>query len=451
VNLYLELGAPGTGKAPAWLVGTPGLRRFCTLPSMFGCRGAFTAGNGRAFVCCGPELWEVFAGGTYKSRGTLATSVGPVSMADNGLQLIVVDGSTAGYLLVFESGLMAPIGDPDFVGGDVVVFLDGYFITNAPGTDQFYISGLLDGNAWNASEASSAEGRADPIRSLIADHRELLVFGSMTAQPFTNTANIDFPLEPLGGTLIEQGCAAAFSTASIDNTTYWLSQDGRGSGQVFKLAGYTPQRVSTHAIETAIASYARIDDATAYTYQQDGHSFYVLSFPTGNATWVYDIATQLWHRRAALDPATGQWQRHAAQYHAFAFGLHLVCGDGDSRVYSAELTQYTDDGLPLVRERAAPYLHDNLKLLYPSVFELDCEHGTGLDGGVEPGTTPKLMLQWTNNGHTWSTERWVTAGAQGQYNARAIWRRLGRHRQRAYRVRQSDPCKVAWLAARVEF
>jgi len=451
VNLYLELTESGTGKSEATLYGTPGLRRFTTLPAPGACRGAYTTAGGRAFVVCGYGLYEVFSGGTFRLRGMLRSFAGTVSMADNGLELLCVDGTDQGYLLTLASNAYARVASPGFSGGDVVVSLDGYFVLNRPGTGQFYVSGLLAGGVYDATEFASAEGRPDQIVSLIADHRELLVFGTKSTQPFFNSGNVDFPFEPLQGTLVEQGIAATHSAASMDNTTYWLGADTRGMGMVWKLAGYTPQRCSTHAIEYAINQYARIDDAVAYTYQEEGHAFYVLSFPTGNATWVYDAATQLWHQRASLDPLTGQWQRHAAQYHCSAFGLHLVCGDGDERVYSAELGQSTDDGMALVRERTAPVLADNERLLYHSVLELDLECGVGLDGGVIPGTSPQVMLQWSDDGgHTWSQERWVTAGPQGQYDLRALWRRLGRSRARAYRVRISDPVKVALIGARIE-
>jgi hypothetical protein len=71
-------------------------------------------------------------------------------------------------------------------------------------------------------------------------------------------------------------------------------------GIVYRANGYTAQRISTHAVEWQIQQYGNLSDAIAYTYQQDGHSFYVLIFPSANTTWVFDVATSLWHERAAF-------------------------------------------------------------------------------------------------------------------------------------------------------
>jgi len=232
---------------------------------------------------------------------------------------------------------------------------------------------------------------------------------------------------------------------------YWLGQDQHGAGLVLRLNGYQPERLSTHALEFAINGYSRIDDAIGWTYQEEGHSFYCLSFPSGNATWCYDLATKLWHERADLEASTGLFKRHRAQHHAYAFGQHLVAGEDDGRVYVQDLDTFSNDGDPLVRRRTAPHLHQDRQLRYHAVLELDLQAGVGLDGGASPGTDPQLALRWSDDGgHTWSTAHPTSAGPQGQYQQRAVWRRLGRSRQRAYEVTCSDPVRVAWLAARIE-
>ncbi|MFE1676613.1 hypothetical protein ACFMJE_18460, partial [Acinetobacter baumannii] len=80
---------------------------------------------------------------------------------------------------------------------------------------------------------------------------------------------------------------------------------------VYRAVGYTGKRISTHAIEYAIQSYSTITDAIAFTYQQEGHSFYVLTFPTADKTWVFDVSTELWHERAGF--VDGEFTRHRAQ------------------------------------------------------------------------------------------------------------------------------------------
>jgi hypothetical protein len=450
INLYLEQDASGGGKAPAMLLGTPGLRRFCTLSAPGGLRGLYTASGGRCFAVCGQTLYELFAGGTALARGTLTSSTGVVSMADNGLQLLLVDGTPAGWLLTLATNAYAPIVSDAFYGADRVAFCDGYFVLNRPGTAQVYISALYDGARYSGLEFATAESSPDRLVTLEVERRELLLLGSRSGEVWCNAGTVDFPLAPIQGTAFPYGCAAVHSLRALGQF-YWLGQDTDGTGQVLTLEGYQPRRVSTHALEGALQGYSRIDDAIGWTYQEEGHQFYCLSFPTGNATWCYDAATRLWHERADLDAATGRLTRHRAQHHCYAFGQHLVAGADDGRVYVQDLDTFDNDGDPLVRRRTAPHLHQDRRLLYHSVFEVDVQAGVGLDGGVVPGTDPQILLQWSDDGgHTWSPERPASLGPQGQYTRRAVWRRLGRARQRAYQVTITDPVPVALLAARIE-
>lgn len=460
INLFVEGDAkPGTiltaknherGKSEAMLLGTPGLALFCTLPAAGGVRGVYTASNGRCFAVCGNTLYELFAGNTFLARGTLTSSSGPVSLADNGVQLILVDGTAAGYLLTLSTNAYAAISSAAFYGADRVAFFDGYFVLQRPGTAQVYISGLYAGATYTGLEFATAESSPDPLVSLEVERRELLLLGTRSGEVWFNAGTTDFPLAPIAGTAFPYGCAAAHSLRAL-GAFYWLATDQHGALLVAHLDGYAPKRCSTHAVEFALSSYARVDDAIGWSYADEGHTFYCLSFPTGNATWCFDLSTQLWHERADLDTSTGLLKRHRAQHHAYAFGLHLVAGQDDGRVYVQDLDTFSNAGDALVRRRVAPHLHNERKLIYHSVFELDLQTGVGLDAGVVPGTDPQLALRWSDDGgRTWSTEHTTSAGPQGQYRQRAVWRRLGRSRQRAYEVSCSDPVRVAWLAARIE-
>jgi hypothetical protein len=225
------------------------------------------------------------------------------------------------------TGAVAQITDEDFPSGaDSVAFMDSYYIVNDSGTDQFFISSLDDGTTWDGLDFASAEGNPDDIVTILVDHRELWLFGSKTTEVWYDSGDPDFPFERLQGAFIECGCIAVGSVAKASNAVLWLGNDLNGSGIVWIAQGYNPQRVSTHAIEEEIQKYARMDDAQAYVYQDGGHTFYVLSFPTGNKTWVLDIATGLWHERSWRDPSTGAVHRHRAQFHAFFGGEHVVGG-----------------------------------------------------------------------------------------------------------------------------
>jgi hypothetical protein len=443
INLYPEIDEIGTGKERevAALIGTPGLSLLATVGAG-PIRGEWYSSTGRLFVVSGNTLYEVDSSWAATSRGTLITSVGQVSIADNGLQLVIVDGAN-GYALTLATNAFAQIVDPNFPGADIVVYQDGYFIFNKPNSAQFFISGIF---AVTFDAADVAVLKADPndIVGLISDRRDLWLFSKQTAQVFFNSG-ATFPFEPVQGAFIEYGCAAKFSIAKTDDSVFWLAKTPQGGGTVLMAKGYQPQRISTHAVELAIQGYSDISDATAYTYQDNGHHFYVLNFPTGNATWVFDTTTSLWHERAYLN--NGSLDRHRAGSHAFAFNTHIVGDYSSGNIYSMDLDHYLDNGSPILRERTAPHISQDMLRNFHHLFQLDIETGTGLDGTTQ-GTDPQAMLQFSDDsGHSWSNEKWTSFGKIGQTKARAIWRRLGQSRDRVYRLRISDPVKVVLLGA----
>jgi hypothetical protein len=80
-------------------------------------------------------------------------------------------------------------------------------------------------------------------------------------------------------------------------------------------------------------------------------------------------------------------------------------------------------------------------------FQLDLEPGVGIDGTGQ-GTSPQAMLQFSNDGgHSWSNEKWASVGAIGQLTTRVIWRRLGRSRDKVFKIRMTDPVKTVWIGA----
>jgi hypothetical protein len=286
--------------------------------------------------------------------------------------------------------------------------------------------------------------------ALIVDHREAWLFGTDSVEVWYDAGLADFPLTRIQGAFNEIGCVAAFSVAKLDNGLFWLGTDARGQGIVYRANGYTGQRVSTHAIEYAIAQYSDISDAVAYTYQQEGHAFYVLTFPTGNATWVYVVATQACHERAGW--YNGSFTRHRSNCQC-NFGGNTIVGDFENgNIYKMTLDVYADYDQPqkwLRSWRALPSGQNNLKRTAHHSLQLNCESGTGLATGQ--GDDPQVMLRWSDDGgHTWSNEHWSPMGKIGAYYQRVFWRRLGmtiKLRDRIYEVSQTDPVKAAIMGA----
>lgn len=446
INLFPEI-IPEGGKEPAFLNRAPGLKLKVSV-GLGPIRGMWVLGD-NLYVVSRDKLYKVDSSYTVTTLGTVAGTDGPVSMADNGIQLFVACNGPS-YIYNSQTNVFAQITDSDFPGAVTVSYLDGYFVFNEPNSQKIWVTALLDGTSVDPLDFASAEGSPDGVVGIIADHREVWVFGTNSVEVWYNSGNADFPLSRIQGAFNELGCAAPYSIAKMDNGLFWLGKDARGQGIVYRANGYTGQRVSTHAVEWQIQQYANMSDAIGYTYQQDGHSFYVLIFPQADRTWVYDVATQAWHERAGF--ANGEFTRHRSNCQAFFQGEVLVGDYQNANVYAFDLDDFSDNGSIqkwLRSWRALPTGANNLKRTAQHSLQLDCETGVGLNLGQ--GSDPQVMLRWSDDGgHTWSSEHWTAIGRIGEYGKRAFWRRLGmtmKLRDRVYELSGTDPVKIAIVGA----
>jgi hypothetical protein len=481
VNLFPEI-VPEAGKEPAFLNRAPGLKLLSTVGTG-PIRGlwAFSPNDGIGFVVSGNELYKINNSYVATLLGSVS-GTGPVSMTDNGTQLFIACNGPS-FIYNAATNAFGQITDPDFPGAVTVTYLDGYFVFNEPDSQKLWVTQLLDGTSIDPLDFASTEGSPDGLLAVISNFREVWAFGTNSIEVWFDSGATDFPLQRIQGAFNELGCAAPFSIAKMDNGLFWLGRDRRGQGIVYRANGYTGQRISTHAVEWQIQQYTDMSDAIGYTYQQDGHSFYVLVFPTANTTWVYDVATQAWHERASWD--NGAFTRHRGNCQ-MAFNNKILIGDfQNGNVYAFDLTDYSDNGdiqKWLRTWRALPTGQNNLKRTAQHSLQLDIESGVGLNGSmiseaiylqteddqylitesgdylisddatpITQGSDPQVMLRWSDDGgHTWSNEHWAPIGKIGEYYKRVFWRRLGmtlKLRDRVYEVSGTDPVKIDIMGA----
>jgi hypothetical protein len=378
VNLFPEV-IPEGGKEPAFLQRCPGLA-FLSTVGTGPVRGlwAFSPNDGIGFVVSGTQLYKINNAYAPTLIGAVM-GTGPVSMADNGTQLFIAANGPS-YIYNNTTNAFGQITDPDFPGAVTVCYLDGYFVFNEPNSQKMWVTTLLDGTSIDPLEFASTEGSPDGLLAVVSNFREVWAFGTNSIEVWYDSGATDFPLQRIQGAFNELGCAAPFSIAKMDNGLFWLGRDRRGQGIVYRANGYQGQRISTHAVEWQIQQYSDMSDAIAYTYQQDGHSFYVLIFPTANTTWVYDAATQAWHERAGF--AEGAFTRHRSNCQ-MAFNNKIVVGDYENgNIYAFDLDVYADNGEIqkwLRTWRALPTGQNNLKRTAHHSLQLDCETGVGLN------------------------------------------------------------------------
>ena len=355
------------------------------------------------------------------------------------------------YALNFS---VLPSSDGAFSGATVVDIVDNYFVYNYPNTQQWAASNILSPITYGLSFASKFTG-PDNLVSLICDHGQVYLLGENTSEVWADVGTFPFAFQRIPGSSSQQGIAAPFSIARLGNSFAYLSKNNRGQAEIVIMNGYFPTRISTHAVENTLVDQ-NISDAVAYTYQLEGHETYVISFPTLDLTWAYDVTTGLWHKWLWVD-SNNVYHRHRTQCSALFQGVVLAGDWQNGQIYKLDLTNYTDNGDTIRRLRRAPHLVSDLQREYFEELQIQFQPGVGLTGITIPlngevvGANPQAMLRWSNDGgSTWSSEHWASIGLIGKYQNRIIWRRLGWSRDRIFEVVVTDPIKAVIVSANLK-
>jgi len=399
----------------------------------------------------------LYVGQTIQGAGiTSQTIITALGTGTGGAGTYTVNNSQtiASITMYALNWTVLPSSDGAFTGGDTCDIVDNYFVYNRPSSQQWGASGVLSPISGNTS-FSSKDGAPDNLVALIVDHREVYLMGETSSEVWTDVGAIPFPFQRIPGTSTQHGIAARFSLSRLGDSFAYVSRNNRGQAQIMQMKGYVPTRISNHAVENSIANQY-VDDAIAWTYQLEGHEVYVVSFPTLNLTWAYDIASGMWHKWLYTNN-NGTYSRHRGNCCAVFQGLVLVGDYSNGSIYELDKNNYTDNGQNVRRLRRAPHLVADFQRQYFDELQIQFQPGVGLTGITTPlnnevvGADPQAMLRWSNDGgSTWSNEHWTTIGKIGKYKNRAIWRRLGTARDRVFEVSVSDPINAVIISANLK-
>lgn len=342
VNLYVE-GSDGTPKANPSLLIRPATRSW-TYCAPGPIRGFFAQDN-RMFAVSGGWFYEIFQSRNVTIRGQVTLDGKPATISSNGPggnQLGITSGGDI-YMFDLVTNTLTAVADVDRPDPCIQMrFSDGYFIGLKGQSAQFQLSALEDGTDWNGLDVAQASESSDLKLAIEISHRELWFFGSKYTEVWYNSGLASFPYQPVSGVFIEHGIAAPWSVVRLDNTLYWLGQDEAGRGIVWRANGYTPERVSTNALEHVMQQWPRLDDAQAFAFQMDGHAWYALYSPHNDTTWLYDIGAQSWVEWAHWDEQMMRFVPWVANSHASCWGKTFVGDRQSGMIYELDLTQYQD-------------------------------------------------------------------------------------------------------------
>jgi hypothetical protein len=438
VNMYAERQPPDA-KTDVAVFGHPGIVDFATC-GVGPIRGFHKMG-GVLYVVSGQRLYSVSSGGVATDIGGSISGTSPVSMDDNGSQLSIVNG-TNGYVYSSTLGFVL-ISDTDFNAAETVQFFDQRFYYDWKNTNKFFGSDLLDGTSYNALVFASAEARPDNVKAVVLNKQILLVMGDATIEPWQDVGAANMPLERVPGIVIERGLAAPRATAKEDNTVFFQGDDRR----FYRLDGVTPIGISTPAIDAEWQGYSTVSDTFCFSYSWAGHKFVVVQLVTANKTFVWDIASSLWHERESWDingRSLGRWRANCA---IDCYDKTLIGDAFSGKIGYLSASTYTEFGTTTQALCTSPPIHSDRKRVFISRLEMDIEAGVGITSGQ--GSDPQWMLRTSRDGgRTYtSLQKWRSAGAIGANRTRLRWLKLGQARERVFELTCSDPVRRTIIAA----
>lgn len=334
------------------------------------------------------------------------------------------------------------ISDPGFEPPSHIAFIDGWLIVNRVGTQAFATSGPVPYTLiFPPLFFALKDSQSDNLQGLQELNRELWLVGERASEIWFNAGGAQFAFQRIPGAAPPIGTSAPQSITQVGDSLMWLGKTIQGENIVIQTQQYSWKRVSQHGVETALSSYPLVSDAFAYSYEEEGHLFYVLTFPTADKTWVFD-SNGTWHERLSYDANTGQFHRERPNCYMNFQNLRLVGDYQSGEIHQMSRKFFTDAGEPIVAVRRCPHVWSaqDRKRVFNTALQIEFTAGVGSQTGQ--GVNPQAMLRWSNDGgQSFGNEHWVSIGKAGRTKDRAIWRRLGQAWDRVYEVRFSDPVK----------
>ncbi len=375
VNWLPVMAEVGGTRTPSKLATPPGLKPYQNIGTG-PIRGMHDLEGGR-FIVSGRYLYQINNAGVGVRIGVIP-GVGRVSMTHNqfktGYQLLVENGQGGGgYVYDSNTQAFGRITDEGYPGSISSDYLDSYLLGVEPQGRYWFHSNLADATDYNTLDRYESEASPDKIVGLAVSQLEVVVFNQRTIEFFYNAGGATGTFQNRRQS-ITRGCASRHTIAKLDNTLFWLGDDGI----VYRLEGYSARPVSTGPMHRAFAG-KNWSEAFAQVWEDRGFKVYYLTFPDG-MTFGYDVVSGLWTRRESF--GLNRWRLS----HIVKWGDKWYGGDfQDGRNWELDWDYQLEGDQPIIAERVSPDLADDQSELIIPNAELIFDTGQG------PETLPKAF------------------------------------------------------------
>lgn len=396
--------------------------------------------DGVAYLISGNTFYKVTSDLTISTIGTFNNRDTYVNFTTSFDNILASDGNDA-YSYNFNTSTWMSVTDPTFpLTTPTITCIKTFFFACTGKT--VYFSASEDPQSWDALDFISSDSTQETINVLgrVAD---FLILAGSTRTEFYQVVGGSGVVKAMTGILIPYGCRAKRSFVEGEKKTFFLGISKNSGHSIFQIDdGLEYKRISTPQLDAQINNYSYTDDAIAFTYVLDGCSYYQITFPTANKTWLYDIDLMVWSELQS--EYFGQQGRHRANLWMSFNSLNIVSDFSNSVLYKLDPNVFTDDGTAIQRFiRLAPVLSkDNRNERIIKRIEVDIQKSIGLASGQ--GSDPIILLRKSGDGgNTYGGYiESPVVGVVGDGETRALYNNLGRARNMVLELTMTDP--VNW-------
>ena len=363
---------------------------------------------------------------------------------DNSGFLAIANGGQINYTL--DAVTLAQIASPAPQTVTHIIYNALRWLANETGTANVYFSdvdpatGEFDPLYWSAVENPlTSDTRGDNVEGLYQAWDDIAAWGS-DGREIWQASGGSPPVETRLGVFCEAGLIAPYSVQRADNTFFALCNVDN-KPVVIRLQANDPVVISED-IEKALDGYSTFNDAIGDVVSAGGQSFYILTFPAEDATWVYNIKKKEWYQWSYWNQADATRQAFMFRNFIYArqWGMHLCQSSKDGKIYQVTPDGVLDGSSKIRSEWQSSWFDGGTyadKIL--SSLRLMLKRGQG----VIAGTEPRCIIRWRDNGkEEWKVEREISLGKLGHREFHRTLNGLGMFRSRQFSIILSDPAKL---------
>lgn len=442
----LEPTLVDSGLSEGYLTNAPGITQVGTDYGQD--RGAINW-NGVCYRVMGSSLVQLDADWTITVLGDVGDDGLPVTL-DYSFDRLVIwsnqnqfywctpSGPNPGLTQVTDANLGKPISG---------LWIDSYFMST-DGNDMV-VTELTDPYTIDPLKYGSSETDPDPIVALAKVRGQVYALNRYTIQNFQDIGTTGFPFanNPYG--LIPRGCVGTHAWAYFLESFAFVGSGRNEQLSVYLAGAGQTSSISTSEIDRMLQGLT--DDEQALieceSRVEDGEQRFYVHLPAFSMVYMHQASLRnqspVWH---LLADGTLLDQPYRARHMALCYDKWIVGNTIGNIGYLDPTTAMRWSGGICGWQFDTMFLYNDGLGAIITMVEL-----AGLPGRVPLTYTPTCSLQWTQDGQTWSQERFISTGVSGERLKRVQWRPKVRFRNyMGLRFRGVNNALISWAACVVD-